>query len=443
MNRLIAAIGAAMIAAYLGAMTITPRADGRVVVGDATHHFVQLRSIVFDGDLHFQNDYVGIYGLKGGERGTDWVFDELTPTGHVRNYMPVGPAILWAPLYLVVAGAKLLLAWIGAGPAPNGLERSLQMTAGVSGILAATASAWIAWRTAARYVRPDAAAWATLSVWVGSHALYYSLVSPAYSHAASMLASSAFVSYWLATRDAPSIRHAALWGALVGACALMRWQDALFMIVPLIDIARWRAAPTTRILAATVCGLTAAVAFTPQMIVWQTLYGQPLALPQGPSFIQWTSPHLWSVLASDNHGLFTWAPLLVLAVPGVVRFLGARRDLAWPIAIVCLTSWYLNAAVADWWAGEAFGARRFLSLFPIFVIGLAAWLDAAPGHLSAAPGRRRALVTLLVGANLLLLLQYQLAMKGLEAIAPYPRGWFDMWIARFLVPARLVAWWTT
>ena len=37
-------------------------------------------------------------------------------------------------------------------------------------------------------------------------------------------------------------------------------------------------------------------------------------------------------------------------------------------------------------------------------------------------GRRVVLVAALVAANLLLLLQYQLALKGLYAISPYPHG---------------------
>ncbi len=52
-----------------------------------------------------------------------------------------------------------------------------------------------------------------------------------------------------------------------------------------------------------------------------------------------------------------------------------------------------------------------------------------------------AIAGVLVGMNLLLLLQYQLFMKGLHQIAAYPHGWFDLWVTRFLVPFRIVAWW--
>ena len=191
-------------------------------------------------------------------------------------------------------------------------------------------------------------------------------------------------------------------------------------------------------LAATALAFVAA--FLPQMLVWVVLYGRPIALPQGEGFMQWTGPHLVAVLFSDNHGLITWTPLLAVALVGLTRFVTRHTGPGVSIAVVVLLSWYVNAAVADWWGGEAFGARRFLSLFPLFALGLACWLSRD------APGRIRpwklGLVFVLFAANALLLLQYQLFMKGRGDLAPYPSGWTDMWLTRFFVPLRLLeAWW--
>ena len=99
--RTLVAIGAVMLVAYWTAALVFPKRGGRMVVGDATHHFVQLRSIVFDRDLRFRNEYVRLYELSSDDvAGTEWIFTDLTATGRVRNYMPIGPALLWAPLYL-------------------------------------------------------------------------------------------------------------------------------------------------------------------------------------------------------------------------------------------------------------------------------------------------------------------------------------------------------
>ena len=440
---LIVAAGTIMLAAYLAAVSVFPRPDGRIVIGDATHHFVQLRSIVFDRDVHFQNDYTRLYRLSGDERDVEWVTRDFTDQGYVRNYMPVGPAILWAPLYLVVVGFQSLLALVGAAPFPDGFERLAQLAPGVTGVLAAMLAAWISWRLAARYVNPTGALLATLGVWIGTHALYYSLVSPAYSHAASMLTSALFFSTWLGQRSEISLGRAVLWGGLAGLCALMRWQDALFVFVPMFEVARWNRPLPQRLFAALAVFVGWVAVFSPQMVVWKVIYGSQIALPQGPAFMQWTTPHLVAVLFSDNHGLLSWAPLLVLALIGLVRFARQTPGIVVPVAFVLASSWYVNSAVADWWAGEAFGARRFLSLFPLFVLGLGVWLSQGRPAPSGVSASRVLLIGVLTSLNLLLLLQYQLALKGLEHIGPYPHGIIDMWVTRFIVPIRLLAWWAS
>src|SRR5437773_271161 len=51
LDKLVLAIGALMLAAHVAATLLFPKPNGRVVFGDATHHFVQLRSMVFDRDF--------------------------------------------------------------------------------------------------------------------------------------------------------------------------------------------------------------------------------------------------------------------------------------------------------------------------------------------------------------------------------------------------------
>jgi hypothetical protein len=436
---IVTALTALMIAAYVGAALIFPKPDRRVLFGDAVHHFVQLRSLVFDHDLDFRNEYVRLYRLEGEIKGSEWLSSELTVTGHVRNYMPIGPALLWLPLYLLAAAAQGALAWAGWAAPPDGFNPVLQLVPGVTGILGAGAATWISLRLAGRFTDRGSASAAALGVWLGTHALYYSLVSPAYSHAASMLTSSCLFAYWLRVRETPTVASFAGIGALVGVCSLMRWQDASFLVLPAIDLLRWRA-PLTRRSAGALATLAAwAVVFSPQMAIWNVLYGAPLAIPQGPSFMQWTSPHLIAVLFSDGHGLFSWAPLLLVSVAGLCTFTARHRAAGLSILAASAIAWYINAAVADWWAGEAFGARRFLSLYPLFVLGLAVWLHQ-PALRRPAPGRLAAVIVL-VAVNGLLFVQYELFMKGQRALAPYPHGWYDMYVERFVVPIRLVVRW--
>jgi hypothetical protein len=442
-GRVIAAIGLLFALAYASSLILLAKPDGRIVIGDAVHYYVYLRSAVFDGDLQFRNEYVRLYGLRGGEPETEWIY-QPTATGHTRNVMSIGPAIVWAPLYLIVTALMWTAHAIGGGAAPDGYARAFQASAGLSGVLAATLGAYAAFIAAARLFGARAAIWSTLAMWLGGSAIYYSLVSPTYSHAASMLTVGLFVAVWIRTLDRQTVARYAIVGALGGLATLVRWQDAVLLIIPAIDavwsgVARPPVRPGRVLLHLVICGLSAIVVFSPQMLVWWTLYGNPFLVPQGEDFMHWGSPALGSVLFSSWHGLLTWTPIVAASLVGLV-LLARRAPLVGVALIVAfLVAFYTNAAVADWWAGEAFGSRRFVSCFPILVIGLAALISSLDARLGL-----RALVTIIAVViiyNGLLLLQYQTFMHGLRTIAPYPGGYVDLYLMRFIVPFRLVAWW--
>jgi hypothetical protein len=437
-GRVIAAITVLFLCAYGTSLVWLAKPDGRIVFGDALHHYVQLRSAVFDRDLKFTNEYLRIYGPGAGQDSeTDWIV-KTNETGHIRNLMPVGPAILWSPLFLLVTAGAWIANLFGAGYPIDGYGRLFQASAGFSGVLAAGLGAWFAYLAAASLVSRRAAIWATLAVWLASSAVYYSAISPTYSHAASMLVVSGFWLAFVRTRHRQDLARYALLGALAGAAALMRWQDAILVGVPLWEALRSRAGGAAGILTRWVAaGAAAALAFGPQSFVWQRLYGHPLTIPQGASFMKWGSPALWQVLVSDNHGLLSWTPVLLLAVAGLVLLVRADRQIGVPAAAFLIASWYVNASVADWWGGEAFGGRRFVACFPIFVLGTAMVFDRWRDD----PRLPAAITFLCVALNGLLLVQYQTFMHGLRGVAPYPQGFYGLYVARFVVPIVLARRW--
>jgi len=175
--------------------------------------------------------------------------------------------------------------------------------------------------------------------------------------------------------------------------------------------------------------------FAPQMIAWQMLYGQLLTVPQGGGFMRWTSPQVAAVLLSPLRGLFSWTPLALAGVVGLARLRHRDARLLWVLGGFFVVSTYVNASVADWWAGEAFGARRFMSCFPVFCVGLTA-LAALDGWRFRAVA---ALTAVLAASNLLLLFHYEVFMLGHASLASYPDNWYALWVERFVLPFRLIA----
>ena len=170
--------------------------------------------------------------------------------------------------------------------------------------------------------------------------------------------------------------------------------------------------------------------------VFTGVWGNP-TVSQGSAFMQWSRPALLAVLFSTWRGLLTWTPIVAAAIAGLIPLFKRDALVATAALLFFVISWYVNAAVADWWAGEAFGSRRFVSCFPVFALGLTALLDRW------APALRTLAVasTAVISYTFLLLLQYQAFMKGLRDIVPYPQGWYELWFARFRVPIDLLSWW--
>jgi len=375
---------------------------------DGAFYYAYLRSAVVDGDWDFGNDIRLI-----GERSEDPLFGTLgmdearTPTGRIRNTFPIGSAWLWSPLYIVLHAGMSLLAPAGA----DGL--TVPYTWLISGMGAAFALLGMALTYSAcrrRFSRYGAAL-GTMVAWLAAPLLHYAFREPAYSHVASAFMISLF--FWLWWRDdkAWTPARSLLLGAVIGAAALVRPQNILYLLLPAGElVGKWwsahraaRAKPSqmTSIKQGTgspnasplrvglqigLLILIALIVFTPQMATWKLFYGSPFTVPQdvdfqemqGHGFIQWLSPALGQTLFSSFHGLFTWQPAALLGVVGLALFW--RRD-RWRVTLMLAgiaLQVYLVASAGDWFGGGGFGPRRMDSLTPFLALGLAALVDLSP-----------------------------------------------------------------
>ncbi len=117
--------------------------------------------------------------------------------------------------------------------------------------------------------------------------------------------------------------------------------------------------------------------FVPQAIYWKLIYGQFLLVPQGGSYLQWSSPQFEAVLFSSRHGLMSWSPLLWVGAIGCLGVLRRAPALGGALMFAFVVALYVNASVHDWWGGASFGARRFDGALPGFGLGIAAAIEWA------------------------------------------------------------------
>ena len=334
------------------------------ITSDGGLYFANLRSMVFDRDLQIRPE-LAVLGLAD----------------RPHTIVPVGPAIVWAPLYLVVAGVDWL---VGLSPGlstgvAHGLQGPYVRAALISSwLIAAVGLTLIHWRLRREFGRIPALV-TSLLILGATPLVYYLVVETSMPHAASFGA----VALVLTTGDAwcrrgaPSGRQAWIIGSLVGLALLVRPQDALFGLFPLVAIAATGAPPASR--GQVVGKLAWLVAGVIPFLLVQVAFGWavmkvnhvPYQLVGDGGYLNLASPRWLDVLFSSRHGLLSWTPVVTLALIGTLLY--ARRDKVWalPALMVFAAMCWINGSTTDWWGGSAFGGRRFTSMLGALAPGLA------------------------------------------------------------------------
>ncbi len=424
------------------------------VHGDGIGYVAVLRSAVVDHDLELADEFAhlssrieadasGLPSLllsRGAHRpGIDPAYQRPAPdpvTGRVPSNYSIGPALAWAPAYLVAHGITRLTRAAGGARRADGYGGLYYLAIAASSLAFGVLGLLIAYRLACGVTPAPEAQWSVLAMAWASPLLYYLYFAPSYSHALSVFAVSAFFLYWWRSRHDEGAGAWFRWGALAGVMFLVRWNDVVLALPAFAAAAgrvlaaggpRSRGARLSRLM---VCGGAAALGLVlvaaPQLAVWQYFHGRPW-VRHPADYVGFFPAGLWGTLFSARHGLFVWTPVAIPAVAGLFLLFRRDRELA-AVSLAALALLVIaNCTVRDWWGGASFGMRRLVSGTPLLILGFAVFLEDARGALArregmnarvpgAGKGASRAwwLAPLaafaLTGWNLLLLGQYALGM---------------------------------
>ncbi len=374
-----------------------PAVTVRFYASDEIEYFAYLRSMWFDGDLSFDNEYRYFHDrdIARAWRFKETFLDAETPTGLRMNFAPVGSALLWTPMYaLADAGVRVARAFelpVEADGFSKPYIAAIVYGSAVYGFLALLLSAY-----AARKIAGDSIV-VVLAVWLGTPLLFYMYLAPGFSHACSAFAVAAFVAVWLNVRRDWSWRGVAALGALAALMGMVREQDLFIALGPgldfLVTFARDKQRSAKTMIARASIGVaTFLVCFVPQLMVYRVLHGRFWPSATVEQKMTWTSPNAWRVLLSPENGLFFWTPLALPALVGLAMLAISQRlhsDRA-RIFVICLvmvlTQIYVGGSLDTWAGAGSFGQRRLIGLTVFLVIGLVGLL-----HSIASPWGRRAL----------------------------------------------------
>ena len=424
---------AVLAAAFLVTLPlITPR----IYASDEVQYFSYLRSLWFDHDVSFENEYQQFWdaGIARSEGFRETYLERRTETGRRISFATIGTAILWSPFYAV---ADIL---VGSGLAGGGVRdgygppyvRAVAFGSAIYGWLAIV----LGWAMAHRLGLGRGALAAALATWFGTPLIFYMYVAPPMAHACEAFAVAAFLFVWLHVRERWTAGGGVALGALAALMVMVREQTLFLVVTPALDwaLAWWRApqdaaGPTRRgLLAHAAAGSVAfLVGYAPQLWAYIELNGYPRPSPLVARKLNWLSPHALGVFASPEHGLVFWTPLVLLALIGLAAGMSGslgwaarptlvrRRDsasTAWIAAgllVAFLSQIYIAGCVESWTVAGAFGQRRFVGLSAVLLVGLAA-LWPIGDRRGPQPRRARAVIValLLVGTwwNLGLMAQF-------------------------------------
>jgi hypothetical protein len=360
------------------------------VRGDGVGYYAYARAPLIQHNLDFLRDYQEA-NISFRENRLD-TNGQPTPefrtrTGHIENHFTVGPAILWAPFLLVTHAGVLLARSMGSAIPADGFSAPYRIAMALGTALYGFLGLLISFRVARKYVDETWALLATLAIWWASSLPMYMYFNPSWSHAHSAFVVALFLWYWHETRDARTLWQWIVLGVIAGLMLDVYYANVMLLVVLPLEAAREYGAavrkasadtPGVLQLIARHAAFAAAmiISMVPTFMAHRVIYGSIfetgyVAIGQW----NWRSPYLFSVLFSSNHGLISWTPVVLFAVIGLVAFWRSVPRTGLAFLAAALAFYYFMASYPDWDGISSYGSRFFISLTPIFILGLAVFLD--------------------------------------------------------------------
>jgi len=408
-----------------------------VLSGDGHGYYAPLRSFIIDHDLDYENEFRDY----NPHRHAVEKYEVKTETGHVRNRYPIGMSVLWAPFFVLAHILAILANTIGYSIPLDGYSFIYQYFVGVGTLVYAFLGALLLYKIGRRFFDERVAATGVAVTVLATNFIYYAIYEPTYSHIGSMFAVSLFVYLWIKDYGQKDMKSYMLLGAVSGLMILVRYQDSLFLALPLVELidVNWE-----KIKKFDIRGLYPSIknglvylasiflALIPQFMVWKIIFGKWLF-----NSYSYTSPkpgfipiHFLELLFASKNGLITWTPIILFAFIGLYFFIKKERKFGLLFLLALALQLYFMSSLDRWWSGHSFSARNLLNCAFVYSIGISAFIDRFRKKRLYLVG----LFILLIIWNSLFMIQY---VMGLVPHGDYI-SWRAMirnqfWVAGFLL----------
>jgi hypothetical protein len=343
-------------------VALLPISLPRIYATDEVQYFAYLRSIYFDGDLDFRNEYEHFAAI-GRQNGDPAVYNALLrpdafnpnpSTGLLRNVAPVGSAIMWSPGFVLADIGVRAARALGSSVAADGYSRPYIWSVCFMAALYSLGGLLLTYRLALRFAGTFAAAVATVAVWLATPLVMYTYILMPWSHTTGFFLFALFLTVWLGASDErratsderrvadgrsvepgqgelsrpsspfvldPLSRGLGRWallGLIGGLMTITREQLGLLLLLPAVEgliryvqLARARRWEDARRLVAGHAVFLAVfvLALAPQLVTYQILNGRPLPSSTVGGKLKWCSPHFIDTLIDYDPAPSAWCPI--------------------------------------------------------------------------------------------------------------------------------------
>jgi hypothetical protein len=422
------------------------------VRGDGVGYYAFARAPLIEHSFDFQRDYqeanASFRGARLDENGQPKpVFRTLT--GHLDNHFTVGPAILWAPFLMLAHAGVLLARAMGSPVAADGFSAPYRVAMAFGTALYGFLGLLLATRIARKYVDERWAFLSAISIWWASSLPVYMYFNPSWSHAHSAFAVALFLWYWHETREQRTTPQWCVLAVIAGLMLNVYYANAMLLLVLAVEaLAQYVAAfrgphggPSggqllKRQLLFSVIVL---LALFPTFVTRYVIYGGPFESGYIPlKNWAWRSPFFLAVLFSSNHGLFAWTPVVAFAIAGLFLFWRREPRVGAPFLAAALGFYLFITCYPDWAGISSYGNRFFVSLTPLFIVGLSVLLDRT-AQLFCNPRAALATASIFLGCFVLWNLAFMFQWGTHLVPARGPIAWNEMIHNQFSVVPREIS----
>jgi len=214
-----------------------------------------------------------------------------------------------------------------------------------------------------------------ISVLYSTTAFSAAVIFPSFNHTVDIFVNTLFY-YLLITDDTDQNKRAFCLGGLVTACILVRYLNFVLMISA---ICYYLISNRNKKIPSFLLGFAATAWVVPAMFYFYNgtispLYGINITIEGSGKGVLLT-PSFFKLLVHPLHGLFVWSPVTLLSFLGLSNMREDKRKMGYLLLGVTCVFLLLHSFLWEWHAGWSFSNRYLVGLFPVCVIGLAAFLN--------------------------------------------------------------------